>query len=229
VNILQLGLKSILPECKFNQFLLFLLKIVIFYQNKYIRGRAHHADVLKMLLNMEPPVGFGNKCPKPLAYKRLIRMNMPIDDNNTVHFNTTLFALIRVSLKIKVLNMEEADEAQMDQSDEELRVIIQKLWPFVDIKQINKCLPTKEELHGTVNKRVMTVGKVYAGLLMVENYRTYKNSLAKYGGGGDKSSNKSSFFNRLIGAVRNNSVTPRASIVGDDGGAAAAERFFIIF
>lgn len=71
-------------------------------------------------------------------------MNMPIDDNNTVHFNTTLFALIRVSLKIKLLNMEEADESQMDQSDEELRVIIQKLWPFYDIKIINLCLPTKE-------------------------------------------------------------------------------------
>ena len=40
--------------------------------------------------------------------------------------------------------MEEADESQMDQSDEELRVIIQKLWPFYDIKIINLCLPTKE-------------------------------------------------------------------------------------
>ena len=71
-------------------------------------------------------------------------MNMPIDENNTVHFNTTLFALIRVSLKIKLLNMEEADENQMDQSDEELRVIMKKLWPFVDVTLINTCLPTKK-------------------------------------------------------------------------------------
>lgn len=178
-------------------------------------GRAHHADVLKMLLKMEPPVGFGNKCPKPLAYKRLIRMNMPIDENNTVHFNTTLFALIRVSLKIKLLNMEEADEAQMDQSDEELRVIIQKLWPYYEQNQINLCLPTKDELHGTPSRRVMSVGKVYAGLLMVENYRTYKSSLAKYGDG--KSSNKSSFFNRLMGVVRtSNSQTPKPSLNGDE-------------
>ena len=101
---------------------------------------------------MEPPVGFGNKCPKPLAYKRLIRMNMPIDENNTVHFNTTLFALIRVSLKIKLLNMEEADENQMDQSDEELRVIMKKLWPFVDVKLINLCLPTKEGQKNLIEK-----------------------------------------------------------------------------
>jgi voltage-dependent calcium channel N type alpha-1B len=55
-----------------------------------------------MLLNMEPPVGFGAKCPKILAYRRLIRMNMPVDDAGNVHFTTTLFALIRESLGIKM-------------------------------------------------------------------------------------------------------------------------------
>lgn len=55
-----------------------------------------------MLLNMEPPVGFGAKCPKILAYRRLIRMNMPVDENGNVHFTTTLFALIRESLGIKM-------------------------------------------------------------------------------------------------------------------------------
>ena len=62
--------------------------------------------MLKMLLNNEPPMGFGNKCPKLLAYRRLIRMNMPVDENGTVHFTTTLFALIRESLKIKLLNIQ---------------------------------------------------------------------------------------------------------------------------
>lgn len=51
---------------------------------------------------MEPPVGFGNKCPKTLIFKRLVRMNMPIDEKGCVDFKTTLFALIRESLKIKV-------------------------------------------------------------------------------------------------------------------------------
>jgi voltage-dependent calcium channel N type alpha-1B len=97
-----------------------------------------------MLLKMEPPVGFGNKCPKPLAYKRLIRMNMPVDENNTVHFTTTLFALIRESLKIKLLSMDDADEAQMDQADEELRHIVMKLWPFLDHKQVKLALPHRD-------------------------------------------------------------------------------------
>lgn len=37
------------------------------------------------------------------------------------------------------------------------------------------------ELHGTPLKRKLTVGKIYAGLLVLENYRSYKQSLAKYG------------------------------------------------
>lgn len=51
-------------------------------------------------------MGFGNKCPKLLAYRRLIRMNMPVDDEGYVNFTTTLFALIRESLKIKTLNIQ---------------------------------------------------------------------------------------------------------------------------
>ena len=48
-----------------------------------------------MLKNIDPPLGFGSKCPDRLAFKKLIRMNQPIDDDGTVHFTTTLFALIR--------------------------------------------------------------------------------------------------------------------------------------
>ena len=66
------------------------------------KGKIHFKDMHKMLLNMEPPVGFGRKCPKALAYRRLIRMNMPIDEDGRVNFTTTLFALIRESLNIKI-------------------------------------------------------------------------------------------------------------------------------
>lgn len=55
-----------------------------------------------MLKNMDPPLGFGNKCPNRLAYKKLIRMNMPIDADGKVNFTTTLFALIRENLSIKM-------------------------------------------------------------------------------------------------------------------------------
>lgn len=55
-----------------------------------------------MLKNIDPPLGFGNKCPNRLAYKKLIRMNMPLDGEGKVHFTTTLFALIRENLNIKM-------------------------------------------------------------------------------------------------------------------------------
>ncbi len=55
-----------------------------------------------MLKNMDPPLGFGSKCPDRLAYKKLIRMNMPLDNEGKVHFTTTLFALIRENLNIKM-------------------------------------------------------------------------------------------------------------------------------
>lgn len=40
------------------------------------------------------------QCPSRLAYKKLIRMNMPVDADGNVNFTTTLFALIRENLCI---------------------------------------------------------------------------------------------------------------------------------
>ena len=93
---------------------------------------------------MEPPVGFGRKCPKILAYRRLIRMNMPVDENGTVHFTTTLFALIRESLGIKMLSMQDATESDMDKADDELRETVKKLWPFQSINKIDLAIPPKD-------------------------------------------------------------------------------------
>ena len=60
-----------------------------------LRGRIYYSEMYDMLKNMDPPLGFGSKCPDRLAFKKLIRMNQPIDEDGTVHFTTTLFALIR--------------------------------------------------------------------------------------------------------------------------------------
>ena len=79
-----------------NLFFWFLFNITIF-SNKFIlfRGRIYYSEMYDMLKNMDPPLGFGSKCPDRLAFKKLIRMNQPIDEDGTVHFTTTLFALIR--------------------------------------------------------------------------------------------------------------------------------------
>ena len=84
----------------------------------------HYTDLLPLLRQIDPPLGFGSKCPDLLAYKRLVRMNMPVDEEGKVHFKSTLFSLIRINLQIFMRSMEE-----MDQADQELRAAIQKSWP----------------------------------------------------------------------------------------------------
>ncbi|KAK3884837.1 hypothetical protein Pcinc_010911 [Petrolisthes cinctipes] len=126
-------------------------------------GRIHYTEMYEMLRNMDPPLGFGNKCPYRLAYKKLIRMNMPVNAEGKVHFTTTLFALIRENLCIK---MRPADE--QDRADLELRATIKKIWPIQAKKNLDFIVPPDNEL--TYEK--LTVGKIYGGLLIVENWRT---------------------------------------------------------
>uniref|UniRef100_A0A8D9A9K3 Voltage-dependent L-type calcium channel subunit alpha n=1 Tax=Cacopsylla melanoneura TaxID=428564 RepID=A0A8D9A9K3_9HEMI len=126
-------------------------------------GKIHYKEAVEMLRNIEPPLGFGSKCPDRLAAKKLIRMNMPLDEDQSVQFTTTMFALIRENLSIK---MRCADE--MDQADEELRDTIRLIWPIESKKMLNLLLPNKSELP----KPVLTVGKIYAGMLILDGWRT---------------------------------------------------------
>ena len=105
----------------------------------YFRGRIYYTEMYDMLKNMDPPLGFGSKCPDRLAFKKLIRMNQPIDDEGMVHFTTTLFALIRENLSIKMRAAEE-----MDQADFELRQTIIKVWPYEGKEKIDLLVPPRE-------------------------------------------------------------------------------------
>lgn len=78
------------------------LLVMIICNYEHHRGKIHYTEMYDMLKNIDPPLGFGNKCPNRLAYKKLIRMNMPVDQDGKVQFTTTLFALIRENLSIKM-------------------------------------------------------------------------------------------------------------------------------
>ena len=71
-------------------------------RNFLTRGRIHYSEMYDMLKNMDPPLGFGSKCPDRLAYKKLIRMNMPLDNEGKVNFTTTLFSLIRLEFGLLI-------------------------------------------------------------------------------------------------------------------------------
>ncbi|XP_042869769.1 voltage-dependent calcium channel type A subunit alpha-1-like isoform X13 [Penaeus japonicus] len=159
-------------------------------------GRIHYTEMYDMLRNMDPPLGFGNKCPYRLAYKKLIRMNMPLDDEGKVHFTTTLFALIRENLCIKMRAAEE-----MDQADSELRATIKKLWPLQAKKNLDFIVPPDDEL----KYEKLTVGKIYGALLILENWRTTRFGQIQPTGGLERAPDspidaaKPSLFARLMG------------------------------
>lgn len=139
-----------------------------------------------MLKNIDPPLGFGNKCPNRIAYKKLIRMNMPVDADKKVNFTTTLFALIRENLAIKMrtgmlwsfsnfikmmhnnLNYHFHAADEQDIADDELRETIQMIWPLQAKHMLDLLVPRIDKL----NKKNLTVGKIYAGLLILESWRS---------------------------------------------------------
>ncbi|KAJ6659460.1 hypothetical protein lerEdw1_018694 [Lerista edwardsae] len=98
------------------------------------KGRIKHLDVVTLLRRIQPPLGFGKFCPHRVACKRLVGMNMPLNSDGTVTFNATLFALVRTALKIKT-------EGNFEQANEELRMIIKKIWKRTSMKLLDQVIP----------------------------------------------------------------------------------------
>ncbi|RXM35869.1 Voltage-dependent L-type calcium channel subunit alpha-1F [Acipenser ruthenus] len=101
------------------------------------KGRIKHLDVVALLRRIQPPLGFGKLCPHRVACKRLVAMNMPLNSDGTVTFNATLFALVRTALKIKT-------EGNPEQENEELRIVIKKIWKRMKPKILDEVIPPPE-------------------------------------------------------------------------------------
>lgn len=69
-------------------------------------------------------------------------------------------------MNIHNTRMVSADE--MDQADEELRETITHIWPLQAKKMLDLLVPRNDVL----NTGKMTVGKIYAGLLILESWRS---------------------------------------------------------
>ncbi|KAJ8259594.1 hypothetical protein GJAV_G00171220 [Gymnothorax javanicus] len=123
-------------------------------------GRIKHLDVVALLRRIQPPLGFGKLCPHRVACKRLVAMNMPLNSDGTVTFNATLFALVRTALKIKT-------EGPVAQENEELRMIIKKIWKRTKAKTLDEVIPPPEE-------EEVTVGKFYASFLIQDYFRKFR-------------------------------------------------------
>ncbi|XP_056873987.1 LOW QUALITY PROTEIN: voltage-dependent N-type calcium channel subunit alpha-1B [Takifugu flavidus] len=123
-------------------------------------GRICYQDMYKLLLFISPPLGLGKKCPNRVAYKRLVKMNMPIADDNTVHFTSTLMALIRTALEIKLASGVLVQRLY----DADLKREISRVWPSLPQKTID-LLVTPHKYNE------LTVGKVYAALMIFDYYK----------------------------------------------------------
>ncbi|XP_067589613.1 voltage-dependent P/Q-type calcium channel subunit alpha-1A isoform X3 [Pseudorca crassidens] len=109
------------------------------------------------------------RAPNPLQMKpsapgsRLLRMDLPVADDNTVHFNSTLMALIRTALDIKIAKGG-ADKQQMDA---ELRKEMMAIWPNLSQKTLDLLVTPHKSTD-------LTVGKIYAAMMIMEYYRQSK-------------------------------------------------------
>ena len=127
------------------------------------KGRIKHMDVLTLLRKINPPLGFGRLCPPRIACKRLVAMDMPLNDDGTVEFKPTLFALVRTSLNIKM-------EGGLDEANEDLRQTMKNIWKRQANDEIlNVLLPPSGEGIGSS----IAVGKLYASILIQESCQTY--------------------------------------------------------
>uniref|UniRef100_A0A8D2KTM5 Voltage-dependent R-type calcium channel subunit alpha n=1 Tax=Varanus komodoensis TaxID=61221 RepID=A0A8D2KTM5_VARKO len=126
-------------------------------------GRIHYTEMYEMLTLMSPPLGLGKRCPSKVAYKRLVLMNMPVAEDNTVHFTSTLMALIRTALDIKIAK----GGADWQQLDSELQKEILTIWPHLSQKMLDLLVPMPKTTD-------LTVGKIYAAMMIMDYYKQSK-------------------------------------------------------
>ncbi|KAM7411125.1 hypothetical protein PAMA_021215 [Pampus argenteus] len=147
------------------------------------KGRIKHLDVVALLRRIQPPLGFGKLCPHRVACKRLVAMNMPLNADGMVTYNATLFALVRTALKIKT-------DGNPDQENEELRVIIKKIWKRMKPKLLDEVIPPHEE-------EEVTVGKFYATFLIQDYFRKFRKRKEKGGLNGEPDTTNTSAIQDL--------------------------------
>nr|XP_035957386.1 voltage-dependent R-type calcium channel subunit alpha-1E isoform X1 [Halichoerus grypus] len=126
-------------------------------------GRIPYKDMYKLVRVISPPLGLGKNCPYRVACKRLVLMNMPVAEDMTVHFTSTLMALIRTALDIKIAK----GGADRQQLDSELQKETLAIWPHLSQKMLDLLVPMPKASD-------LTVGKIYAAMMIMDYYKQSK-------------------------------------------------------
>ena len=126
-------------------------------------GRIRHTEVCNLLRQLDPPLGLGTKCPRVVVYKRMVRMNMVLYEDDTVDFNGTLFHLVRTGMNICV------DDNNLKTNDIKIRQLMKRVWPFITKKTMDRVVPKRKKQW---EKR--TLARVYGAKLIYENFKHLK-------------------------------------------------------
>jgi voltage-dependent calcium channel L type alpha-1D len=122
-------------------------------------GYIGHTDLVQLLREEPPPLGFGKKCPEDRVFVKMLRLSIPLRPDGTVQFNAALLAILRVNLDI----YSTSSGLPMSERNVELR---QKLRSNFEIEDdmLDTLLPP-------VTYTGMTTGEHYAARLMQRLYR----------------------------------------------------------
>ena len=132
-------------------------------------GSMEATDLPKLLTRLEPPVGLGNNAPNRLIYKKLIEMNVPIDDRGHVTYKHIMVALIRTGLYTKKILKEESKNVtfkRQKELDREMRIEMMKKWKMSE-SSLNEIVPDPDTIH------IGSTGKMFGVLLMFEHWKVY--------------------------------------------------------
>ena len=132
-------------------------------------GRMDAEKLPSLLTKLDPPVGLGDNAPQRLVYKKLIEMNIPIDELGQVTFRHTIVALIRTGLTTKKITKEESSNVtfrRQKELDREMRKEVQKKWKLND-QGLDEFVPDPDAVYDS------STGKMFGVLLMFDHWKVY--------------------------------------------------------
>ena len=132
-------------------------------------GRMEAEKLPSLLTKLDPPVGLGDNAPQRLVYKKLIEMNIPVDELGQVTFRHTIVALIRTGLTTKKITKDESSNVTFERQkdlDREMRKEVQKKWKLND-QGLDEFVPNPDAVHES------STGKMFGVLLMFDHWKVY--------------------------------------------------------
>uniref|UniRef100_A0A8B9LEC6 Voltage-dependent L-type calcium channel subunit alpha n=1 Tax=Astyanax mexicanus TaxID=7994 RepID=A0A8B9LEC6_ASTMX len=134
------------------------------------KGRIKHLDVVALLRRIQPPLGFGKLCPHRVACK--VQHTQKHLTNKTTIFGYC--TAIKFSILLFIESHWCVFLGHADQENEELRIIIKKIWKRMKPKILDEVIPP-------VSEEEVTVGKFYATFLIQDYFRKFRRRKEKVG------------------------------------------------